>query len=112
MSNALHLAATGGHIHVLKYLMPIFGDSKYDFDGSAQNCLHRAAKEGHKEVVNYLIREHGFDPQLRDSVSPTCPSKLCALVCTIEACSNVYKFHCSQYCSAICELFNISQVYN
>ena len=88
MSNALHLAATGGHVHVLRYLLPIFGDNKYDFDGSAQNCLHRAAKEGHTAAVNYLIREHGFDPQLRDSVSHFCSNKLRMYTSTIDLCTS------------------------
>ena len=66
--NALHLAAIGGHLEIVKYLMPKFGDSRFDLDNRAQNCLHKAVKEGHLKVVRYLIEEGGFDPSLRDEV--------------------------------------------
>ena len=67
--NALHLAAVGGHLEIVKYLMPKFGASRFDLDNLAQNCLHKAVKEGHLKVVRYLIEEGGFDPSLRDRVS-------------------------------------------
>ena len=66
--NALHLAAIGGHLEIVKYLMPKFGDSKFDMDSHAQSCLHKAVREGHPKVVRYLIEEGGFDPSLRDEV--------------------------------------------
>ena len=66
--NALHLAAVGGHLQIVKYLMPKFGDSRFDLDNLGQNCLHKAVKEGHPKVVRYLIEEGGFDPNLRDKV--------------------------------------------
>ena len=66
--NALHLAAIGGHLEIVKYLMPKFGHSRFDMDNLAQNCLHKAVKEGHPKVVRYLIEEGGFDPSLRDRV--------------------------------------------
>ena len=67
--NALHLAAVGGHLEIVKYLMPKFGESKFDLDNLAQSCLHKAVREGHPKVVRYLIEEGGFDPSLRDKVS-------------------------------------------
>ena len=66
--NALHLAAIGGHLEIVKYLMPKFGESKFDLDNLAQSCLHKAVREGHPKVVRYLIEEGGFDPGLRDKV--------------------------------------------
>ena len=56
-------------MEIVKYLMPIFGDSKFDLDSSAHNCLHSAVWEGHLKVVQYLIEEEGFDPSLKDGVS-------------------------------------------
>ena len=56
-------------MEVVKYLMPKFGESKFDLDNLAQSCLHKAVKEGHPKVVRYLIEEGGFDPSLRDMVS-------------------------------------------
>ena len=67
--HALHLAAIGGHLETVKYLMPKFGDSRFDLDNLAQSCLHKAVSEGHPKVVQYLIEEGGFDPKLRDNVS-------------------------------------------
>jgi len=69
--NALHLAAVGGHLEIVKFLMPKFGASRFDLDNLAQNCLHKAVKEGHLKVARYLIEEGGFDPSLRDRVSCT-----------------------------------------
>ena len=67
--NALHLAAVGGYLFVVRYLCTRFGPDKYDLDSTAQNCLHWASREGHPKVVRYLIEQQGFDPSLMDSVS-------------------------------------------
>ena len=64
----LHLAAAGGHLETVKYLIPKFGQKKFDLDKDAQSCLHKAVREGHPKVVRYLIEEGGFDPSLRDKV--------------------------------------------
>ena len=73
--NALHLAVCGGHFEVVKYLLPMFGPCKFDFDNLAQTCLHKAAREGHPKILRFLIEEHGFDPSLRDQV--TADLKMC-----------------------------------
>ena len=67
--NALHLAAFGGHLELAKYLMPKFGDNRFELNQAAQSCLHYAVWNGHPKVVQYLIEEGGFDPSLRDKVS-------------------------------------------
>ena len=67
--NALHLAVCGGHFEVVKYLLPMFGPCKFDFDNLAQTCLHKAAREGHPKILRFLIEEHEFDPSLRDQVT-------------------------------------------
>ena len=67
--NALHLASFGGHLEIVKYLIPKFGDSRFDLDNLAQSCLHKAVTKGHPKVVRYLIEEGGFDPSLREKVS-------------------------------------------
>ena len=64
----LHLAAGGGHLETVKYLIPKFGQKKFDLDKDAQSCLHKAVMKGHPKVVRYLIGEGGFDPSLRDKV--------------------------------------------
>ena len=68
MLNALHLAAIGGHLEIVKYLMPKFGDRRFDLDNLAQSCLHKAVREGHPKVVRYLIEEGGLDPNFKDLV--------------------------------------------
>ena len=55
-------------MELVKYLMPKFGDSKFDLDCAAHSCLHKAVCGGDPQVVRYLIEEGGFDPSLRDSV--------------------------------------------
>ena len=67
--NALHLAARGGHVEIVKYLIPNFGDRKYNLDNDGNTCLHNAAEEGHLAVVKYLIEECGFSPNLGNKVS-------------------------------------------
>ncbi len=66
--NGLHLAAFGGHLEIVKYLMPKFGASRFDLDTTARSCLHYSVKGGHPKVVRYLIEDGGFDPNLRDKV--------------------------------------------
>ena len=68
-SNALHLAACDGHVEIVKYLIPKFGDRKFDLDSDGNTCLHYAAQEGHLAVVEYLIEECGFNPNLANVVS-------------------------------------------
>ena len=68
-SNALHLAACGGHVEIVKYLIPKFGDRKFDRDNDGNTCLHLAAQEGHLAVVKYLVEECGFNPNLDNEVS-------------------------------------------
>ena len=67
--NALHLAACGGHVEIVKYLIPKFGDRKFDLNNAGNTCLHRAAWKGHLVVVKYLVEECGFNPNLGNKVS-------------------------------------------
>ena len=67
--NALHLAACGGHVEIVKYLIPKFGDRRFDLDNYGNTCLHWAAVKGHLAVVKYLIEECGFNPNLGNKVS-------------------------------------------
>ena len=67
--NALYLAAFGGHVEIVKYLIPKFRDRKFDLDTVGGTCLHNAAKQGHLAVVKYLIKEYGFNPNLENKVS-------------------------------------------
>ena len=67
--NALHLAAYGGHVEIVKYLIPKFGDRRFDLTNAGNTCLHYAAQEGHLAVVKYLVEECGFNPNLGNKVS-------------------------------------------
>ena len=60
--NALHLAACGGHLDIVKYLIPKFADTRFKPDNYGYTCLHWAAKESHLALVKYLVEECGFDP--------------------------------------------------
>ena len=62
------MACIGGHLRVVKYLIPKFGDNKFDMDNAAENCLHDAVREGHVRLATYLITKCGFDPNLRNTV--------------------------------------------
>ena len=56
-------------MEIVKYLIPKFGDRKFDLDNDGNTCLHHAAREGHLAVVKYLVEEYGFDLNLGNKVS-------------------------------------------
>ena len=66
--NAMHLAAAGGHIEVIKFLLPLFGERVHAKDNHSYTMLHWAAQYGHCQVARYLIKEVQMDPQDRHKV--------------------------------------------
>ena len=64
----MHCAANGGHIDVIKFLLPLFGERVHEKDNYAYTMLHWAAHNGHCQVARYLIEEVHMDPQDRDKV--------------------------------------------
>ena len=61
--NALHIAAFNGHLEVVKYLIPKFGQRKFDKDNAGKTCLDRAFEKQKHNVVNFLSQEGGFSGQ-------------------------------------------------
>ena len=55
-------------MEIVRYLIPKYGDRKFDLDNDGNTCLHYAAREGHLSVVKYLIEECGFDLNLENQV--------------------------------------------
>ena len=66
--NAMHKAAEGGSLDVIKYLLPMFGARVHEKDMFSYTMLHWAAQKGHCQVARYLITELKLDPQDRDKV--------------------------------------------
>ena len=66
--NAMHGAAAGGHIEVIKFLLPLFGERVREKTNDSFTILHWAAQEGHCQVGCFLIEEVHMDPQDRDEV--------------------------------------------
>ena len=66
--NAMHVAAAGGHIEVIKFLLPYFGARILKKTKNSYTMLHCVAQEGHSQVARYLIDEVQMDPQDRDKV--------------------------------------------
>ena len=64
----MHLAAAGGHIEVIKFLLPLFGERVHEKTNESYTMLHLAANWGHGQVARYLIEEVHMDPQDRDKV--------------------------------------------
>ena len=64
----MHLAAEGGHIEVIKFLLPLFGERVHEKDNHSYTMLHLTAEKGHCKVARYLIDEVHMDPQDRDKV--------------------------------------------
>lgn len=63
--SALHLAAYRGHLPVLQYLCPMFGDRVLDKDGNDETCLDIARRLGRESIVQYLTQNY---PQLEGKV--------------------------------------------
>ena len=64
----MHLAAQGGHIEVIKFLLPLFGERVHEKTNDSCTVLHWAAQKGHCQLARYLIEEVHLDPQDRDKV--------------------------------------------
>ena len=64
----MHVAAEGGSLEVIKYLLPMFGARVHERDTFSYTMLHWTAQKGHCQVVRYLIAELKLDPQDRDKV--------------------------------------------
>ena len=58
-SNALHCAANGGHLDIVKYLVTVEGGCDPSIYRKSWwiKCIALAASGGHLEVVKYLIEE-------------------------------------------------------
>ena len=66
--NALHCAAQGGELEMIRFLAPRFGAKVHDKDESGRTMLHLAAVDGHCDVARYVIEDFKLDPQDRDKV--------------------------------------------
>ena len=64
----MHKAAEGGHIEVIRFLLPLFGERVHEKTNDSLTMLHFAAQLGHCQVARYLIEEAHMDPQDRDKV--------------------------------------------
>ena len=64
----MHCAAQGGHIEVIKFLLPLFGEGVHEKANAFYTMLHWAAQNGHCQVARYLIEEIKMKPKDRDNV--------------------------------------------
>ena len=75
----MHLAAEGGSLDVIKYLLPMFGARVHEKTNDSYTVVHWAAQGGHCQVARYLITELKLDPQDRDKVSTCVHGLVCAV---------------------------------
>ena len=68
-ATALHHAAYGGSLEYVEYLLPLFGDRKFEMDENGRTCLHYAVGGGSLPVMRYLVDQCGFDLSLKTAVS-------------------------------------------
>ena len=64
----MHMAAKGGRLDVIKYLLPTFGARVHEKTNNSYTMLHWAAQNGHCQVARYLIELLNMDLQNRDKV--------------------------------------------
>ena len=88
--NAMHKAAAGGHIEVIKFLLPYFGARVHAKDDYAYTMLHWAAQKGHCQVARYLIEEFQMDPQDRDKVCEVPGKDVFQSTRSVASCMCVY----------------------
>ena len=60
--NALHLAAEGGHVSIIRYLGKKMESLLHSTDHEGNTVLHWAAEKGHANVVRLLLEDYNFDP--------------------------------------------------
>ena len=54
-TSAVYLAAQGGHLEVLQYLVMEAGASTRIMAYDGMTCLHAAAQHGHLDVIRWLV---------------------------------------------------------
>ena len=62
---ALHLAAMGGHLEVVKYFLEKGGAEVNVKDNCGSTALHLAAWNGHLEVLKYLLEKGGAEANVK-----------------------------------------------
>ena len=85
----MHCAAEGGHIEVIKFLLPLFGARVHEKTNSSYTVLHWAAQGGQCQVACYLITELKLDPQDRDKVRG-CQGTALVSECKVYMHANMY----------------------
>ena len=82
--NAMHKAAAGGQLEVIKFLSPMFGARVHEKDSYGYTILHEAAQAGHSQVARYLMQELNMNPKDRDKVCGL-QGKMCSTVLGLHA---------------------------
>ena len=67
--NALHHAAYGGQVDVMRYLSPKMESLLHETAKNGYNMLHCAAQEGHIDVVRVVVEDYKVDTAACDKVS-------------------------------------------
>lgn len=70
--NALHIAASHGHLETVQYLLPLFGEKKFDKSNNGNTCLDWAIQQQKQDVVDWLLQYGGFATQRQQVSTPTC----------------------------------------
>jgi ankyrin repeat protein len=63
---ALHIAAAGGHIDIVRLLLDNQADVHAKSESDGTTALHWAFREGHGDIIGCLL-EHGADPHAKDN---------------------------------------------
>ena len=93
----MHLAAQGGHIEVIKFLLPLFEERVHEKANDSYTMLHYAAQYGHCQVARFLIEEVHMKPQDRDMVCG-CQGAVLVLKCKVYKCMCVCVLVCATCC--------------
>ena len=67
--NALHYAADGGHVDIIRYLAPKMHSLLHSATNHGHTMILLAASNGHNEVLQLTIEEYKLELTARDTVS-------------------------------------------
>ena len=83
--NAMHMAAKGGQLEMLKFLSSLFEARVHEKDSDGCTSLHVAARFGRCQVARYLIEELKIDPKDKDKVCGVLEGRSC-----VQSAGSVY----------------------
>ena len=108
--NAMHMAAEGGQVEMLKFLSLLFDVRVHEKNSYGWTSLHHAAHSGHCQVARYLIEELKIDPNDKNTVCGVLERRVCG-----HSAASVYMLivaNTSMYIHVMCRMVSLCDMLN